>query len=84
MHSEIFKFTSGQLYDFIELDDDEVIYENEVERLMDMINDHGTVNQIDAINICKQRDWAVHKEYDPANYYANEHGYLYWFDYRGN
>jgi hypothetical protein len=82
MHSEIFKFTSGQLYDFTELDDDEVIYENEIDRLMDAINDHGTINQINAMEICKQRNWPVHKEYDPCSYFSDNEGYLYWFDYR--
>ena len=79
MHSEILKYSSDY-FDHNVFDDDEISYEAEIERLMDMLNDHGTVNQIDAIEICKQRDWSIHKEFDPCHYYANEHGYFYWFE----
>ena len=79
MHSEIIKVDSV-LIDLTMYDDDEFDLIAEISRLMDMLNDHGTVNQIDAIEICMQRGWSIHKEFDPAHYYANEHGYLYWFD----
>ena len=81
MHSEILKIDNN-LVDFITFDNDEVNIQNEISKLMDMLNDHGTVNQIDAMEICKQRGWSIHKEYDPCHYYSNNEGYLYWFDMR--
>lgn len=53
MHSEIIKVDSV-LIDLTMYDDDEFDITAEVSRLMDMLNDHGTVNQIDAIEICMQ------------------------------
>lgn len=81
MHSEIIKVDSV-LIDLTMYDDDEFDLIAEISRLMDMLNDHGTVNQIDAIEICMQRGWAIYREYDPAHYYANEHGYLLWVETR--
>ena len=79
MHSEIIKVDSV-LIDLTMYDDDEFDLIAEISRLMDMLNDHRTIHQIEAIAICQQRGWSIHKEFDPAHYYANEHGYLYWFD----
>jgi hypothetical protein len=83
MHIEIIKLKStNELISTYAYDDDEFDLNIETERLMDMLNDHGTVNQIDAMEICKQRNWAIHKEFDPCNYYSNQYGYFYWFDMR--
>ena len=79
MHSEIIRIDRS-LIDLTMYDDDELDLIAEVSKLMDMLNDHGTVNQIDAMEICKQRNWPVHKEYDPCHYYSNDEGYSYWFD----
>ena len=81
MHSEIIRIDNG-LVDLITYDDDEFDLIGETCRLMDMLNDHGTVDQINAMEICKQKNWAIHKEYDPCHYYSNDNGYLYWFDIR--
>lgn len=83
MHNEIIKLKSvNEVISIYAYDDDEINVDIEVSRLMDMLNDHGTVNQIDAMKICQQRKWAIHKEFDPCHYYANEYGYFYWFDMR--
>lgn len=79
MHSEIIRIDRS-LIDLVMYDDDEFDLIAEVSRLMDMLNDHGTVNQIDAMSICEQRGWAIHREYDPCHYYADNEGYLLWFD----
>lgn len=84
MHNEIIKLKSNnEVISVYAYDDDEFDINIEVARLMDMINDHGTVNQIDAMEICKSRGWAIHKEFDPCHYYSNQYGYFYWFDTRG-
>ena len=81
MHSEIIK-TSNGLVDLSIYDNDEVNYNEQIEKLMDRLNDHGTINQIEAIEICNQRNWPIFREYDPAHYYSNNQGYLLWFEIR--
>lgn len=81
MHNELIKLKSNnEIISVYAYDDDEVNVNIEVSRLMDMLNDHGTVNQLDAMEICMQRGWPVYREYDPCHYYANSEGYLLWFD----
>jgi hypothetical protein len=81
MHNEIIRLkSSNEVISVYAYDDDEVNKDIEMSRLMDMLNDHGTVEQINAMEICKQRGWAIHKEFDPCHYYSNQYGYFYWFD----
>lgn len=81
MHNELIRLKSqNQIISIYAYDDDEFDINIETSRLMDMLNDHGTSEQLDAIEICKQRGWAIHKEFDPCHYYANSNGYFYWFD----
>ena len=58
------------------LDNDEFDIDDEINKLMDMLNDEDPAIQEFAQNRCKFLGWSVEKVYDPADYYANSEGYV--------
>ena len=78
MHSEIHRFANGKLIDQLAMDSDEFDLDDEINKLMDELNDvEDPIIQEFAQTRCKFLGWSVERVYDPADYYANELGYIY-------
>lgn len=60
-----------------DLDDDEFDLDDELNKLMDMLNDEqDPAIQEFARNRCKFLGWNVEQIYEPSDYYANDSGYV--------
>lgn len=65
------------------LDDDEFDIDDELSKLMDQLNDtEDPAIQEFARNRCKFLGWGVERIYDPADYYADNTGYVWCIDLR--
>lgn len=65
------------------LDEDEFDLDDEVNKLMDMLNDEEdpTIQKF-ARNRCEFLGWNIERVYDPADYYSDNLGYVWCIDLR--
>jgi hypothetical protein len=63
-------------YELEALDEDEFDIDDELNKLMDMLNSDDSELQEFARNRCKFLGWNIEQIYDPSDYYADDSGYV--------